>query len=175
MAEKDINMEIKLTIPKQFEEHFNMDSFKDSIKRIAFDIKEYIKLKDTNPDVIPVSGLYEKELAEALPQMFENAEIDYSEVETAELRQGVKKRLNQAYPWTEQFEFAYSHEYGEEHILILVENPVAQRQCLVAENLTDHTYMVEKEPGKDHTLIAATPEAMEKIRQYLMNNQQQKE
>ena len=48
-------MEIKLTIPKQFEKHFNMDSFKDSLKRIAFDIKEYIKLKDTNPDVIPVS------------------------------------------------------------------------------------------------------------------------
>ena len=99
-------MEIKLTIPKQFEEHFNMDSFKDSLKRIAFDIKEYIKLKDTNPDVITLSGLYEKELAEALPDMFENAEIDYSEEETAELRLGVKKRLNKAYPWTEQFEFA---------------------------------------------------------------------
>lgn len=84
-------MEIKLTIPKQFETHFNMDSFKDSLKRIAFDIKEYIKLKDSNPDVIPLSGLYEKELADALPHMFENAEIDYSEVETAELRQGVKK------------------------------------------------------------------------------------
>ena len=46
-------MKIKLTIPKQFETHFNMDSFKDSLKRIAFDIKEYIKLKDSNPDVIP--------------------------------------------------------------------------------------------------------------------------
>lgn len=168
-------MEIKLTIPKQFEEHFNMDSFKDSLKRIAFDIKEYIKLKDTNPDVIPVSGFYEKELAEALPDMFENAEIDYSEEEIAELRLGVKKRLNQAYPWTEQFELAYSHDYGEESMFILVENPVAQRKCLVVENLTDHTYMVEKELEKDHTLIEATPEAMEKIRQYLMNNQQQKE
>lgn len=164
-------MEIKLTIPKQFETNFNMDSFKDSLKRIAFDIKEYI----SNPEVIPASDPYEKELAEAIPQMFENAEIDYSEVETAELRQGVKKRLNQAYPWTEQLELAYSHEYGEESILILVENPVAQRKCIVAETLTDHTYMVEKEPGKDHTLIDATPEAMERTRQYLMNNQQQKE
>lgn len=87
-------MEIKLTIPKPFETHFNMDSFKDSLKRIAFDIKEYIKLKDSNPDVIPVSGLYEKELADALPHMFENAEIDYSQDEIAELRQGVKTRLN---------------------------------------------------------------------------------
>lgn len=172
MAAKDINMEIKLTIPKQFEEHFNMDSFKDSLKRIAFDIKEHIKLKDSKPDVIPLSGILEKELAEALPDMFENAEIDYSEEETAELRLGVKKRLNQAYPWTEQFELAYSHEYGEEAILILVENPVAQRECLVAENLTDHTYKVEKEPGKDHTLIDATPKDMERIRQYLMNQQQ---
>lgn len=42
-------MEIKLTIPKQFETNFNMDSFKDSLKRIAFDIKEYI----SNPEVIP--------------------------------------------------------------------------------------------------------------------------
>lgn len=171
-------MEIKLTIPKKFETHFNMDSFKDSLKRIAFDIKEYIKLKDTNPDVIPVSGLYEKELAEALPEMFEDAEIDYSEEEIAEIRLGVKKRLNQAYPWTEQFELAYSHDYGEEDILILVENPVAQRKCLVAENLTDHTYMVEKEIEKDHTLVDATPEAMEKIRQYLEcnnNEPQQKE
>ena len=60
-------------------------------------------------------------------------------------------------------------------MFILVENPVAQRKCLVVENLTEHTYKVEKEPGKDHTLIDATPESMERIRQYLMNNQQQKE
>ena len=98
MAAKDINMEIKLTIPKQFETHFNMDSFKDSLKRIAFDIKEYIKLKDSNPDVIPLSGLYEKELADALPHMFENAEIDYSEVETAELRQGAQETLEPSLP-----------------------------------------------------------------------------
>ena len=116
-------MKIKLTIPKQFETHFNMDSFKDSLKRIAFDIKEYIKLKDSNPDVIPLSGLYEKELVDTLPHVFEKAEIDSSEGETAELRQGVKTRVNQAYPWTEP-------------------------------------YKVENEPGTDHTLIDATPEAM---------------
>ena len=57
-------------------------------------------------------------------------------------------------------------------MFILVENPVAQRKCLVVENLTDNTYKVEKEPGKDHTLIYATPEAMERIRQYIMNQQQ---
>ncbi len=175
MAEKDINMEIKLTIPKQLE-HIDMGSLKVSLKRIAFDIKAHIELKNAlPPDVIPAPGLYEKEIAEALPEMFENAEIDYSEEEIAELRLDVKKRLNQAYPWTEQFELAYSHDYGEESMFILVEKPVAQLKCLVAENLTDHTYMVEKEPGKDPTLIDATPEAMEKIRQYLMNNQQQKE
>lgn len=167
-------MEIKLTIPKQLEKHFNMDSFKESLKRIAFDIKEYIKL----PDVIPASGRYEKEIAEALPQMFENAEIDYSEDEIAEIRQGVKKRLNTAYPWTEHLELAYSHEYGEEYVLILLENPVAHRKCLVVENLADHTYKVEKELGKDHSLVPSTPEAMEKIRQYLEcnnNEPQQKE
>lgn len=167
MAEKDIKMEIKLTIPIKFEEHFNMDSFKDSLKRIAFDIKEHIKLKDTNPDVIPLSGRYERELADALPEMFENAEIDYSEHEISELRQGVKSRLNTTYPWTEPLELSYSHAYGEESMFILVENPVAQRKCLVVENLTDHTYKVEEEPGKFHGLIDATPEAMERIRQYL--------
>ena len=176
MAEKDINMEIKLTIPKQLE-HIDIDSFKLSLKRIAFDIKAHIELKNAvPPDVIPVSGLYEKEIAEALPQMFEDAEIDYSDYERDELRLGVKKRLNQAYPWTEQFELAYSHEYGEEYMLFLIENPVAQRKCLVAENLSDHTYKVEKELGKDHSLVPSTPEAMEKIRQYLeCNNNQQKE
>lgn len=77
-------------------------SFKDSLKRIAFDIKEYIKLKDSNPDVIPLSGLYEKELADALPHMFENAEIDYSEVEIDELRKSVKKTFEPSLPvdWT---------------------------------------------------------------------------
>ena len=176
MAEKDINMEIKLTIPKQLE-HIDMDSLKVSLKRIAFDIKAHIELKNAvPPDVIPVSGLYEKEIAKALPEMFENAEIDYSEEEIAELRLGVKKRLNKAYPWTEQLELAYSHEYGEEYMLILVENPVAQRKCLVAENLTDHTYKVEKELEKDHSLVDATPEAMEKIRQYLeCNNNEPKQ
>lgn len=162
-------MEIKLTIPKQFETHFNMDSFKDSLKRIAFDIKEYIKLKDSNPDVIPLSGLYEKELADALPHMFENAEIDYSEAEIAVIRLGPKTRLNTAYPWTEQLDLLYSHEYGDESMALLVENPVTKRKCLMVENLTDHTYKVEKEPGTDHVLIDATPEAMERIRQYLMN------
>lgn len=160
-------MEIKLTIPKQFEKHFNMDCFKDSLKRIAFDIKEYIKLKNSNKDVIPLSGLPEKELADALPQMFEDAEIDYSEEEVAELRLGVKTRLNTAYPWTKQFELAYSHEYGEDSILVLIENPVAQRKVLISEDLNEHTYMVEKEPGKDHSLIKVTPEAMEKARTYL--------
>ena len=72
--------------------------FKDSLKRIAFDIKEYIKLKDSNPDVIPLSGLYEKELADALPHMFENAEIDYSEVEIDELRKSVKKTFEPSLP-----------------------------------------------------------------------------
>jgi len=178
MAEKDINMEIKLTIPKQFE-NFDMEAFKLSLKRLAFDIKAHVELKNAlPPDVIPASGIYEKEIAEALPEMFEDAEIDYSEEEIAEIRLGVKQRLNQAYPWTEQFELAYSHEFGEEDMLFLIENPVAQRKCLVAENLKDHTYKVEKELGKDHSLVPSTPEAMEKIRQYLEcnnNEPQQKE
>lgn len=162
-------MEIRMTIPKEFEEHFKNDQFKDSLGRIKFDLAEYIKLKETNDDVIPVSGNYEKELADALPQMFESAEIVLSDEETTKLRKEVKDRLNMAYPWTEKYELAYSYDYGEESILLLIENPVAQRQALIAENLTEHTYKVEKEPGTNHTLVDATPEAMEKLRDYIEN------
>ena len=68
-------MELRITIPKEFEEHFNFDHFKDSLGRIAFDLTEYIKLQETNPDVIPLSGNYEQELAYALPKIFETAKI----------------------------------------------------------------------------------------------------
>lgn len=68
-------MEIRMTIPKEFEDHFNFDHFKDSLGRIAYDLSEYIKLRDTNIDVLPLSGNYEQELAYALPKMFETAKI----------------------------------------------------------------------------------------------------
>ena len=68
-------MEIRMTIPKEFEDHFNLDHFKDSLGRIAYDLSEYITLQNTNTEVLPLSGNYEQELAYALPKMFETAKI----------------------------------------------------------------------------------------------------
>ena len=34
-------MQIILNIPKEFEEHYNKDRFKDSLSRVAFDIRSY--------------------------------------------------------------------------------------------------------------------------------------
>ena len=143
-------MEIRMTIPKEFEEHFEFDKFKDSLCRIRFDLLEYLASKGSH-DFTPLSGNYEQELADALPTMFESAEIVLSVEETTKLRKAVKDRLNTAYLWTEKYELSYSYEYGEESILLLIENPVANRKALIAENLTKHTYKVEKEPGTNHT------------------------
>lgn len=65
-------MEIRMTIPKEFEEHFKFDKFKDSLHRISFDLSEYI-MSEGNQDFTPLSGNYEQELADALPTMFASA------------------------------------------------------------------------------------------------------
>ena len=65
-------MEIRMTIPKEFEEHFKFDKFKDSLCRIRFDLSEYIR-SEGSPECTPLSGNYEQELADALPAMFASA------------------------------------------------------------------------------------------------------
>lgn len=65
-------MEIRMTIPKELEQHFEFDKFKDSLCRIRFDLSEYITSKGSH-DLIPLSGNYEQELADALPTMFASA------------------------------------------------------------------------------------------------------
>ena len=67
-------MEIRMTIPKEFEEHFRLDKFKDSLCRISFDLSEYI-MSEGNQDFTPLSGNYEQELVDALPKMFASAKI----------------------------------------------------------------------------------------------------
>ena len=65
-------MEIRMTIPKEFEQHFEFDKFKDSLCRIRFDLSEYLASKGSH-DFTPLSGKYEQELADALPTMFASA------------------------------------------------------------------------------------------------------
>lgn len=59
-------MKLLIEIPKEFEEHFNMDKFNDSLKRIRTDIQYHGN---------PISGLYERELIEMFEKAFSKAEI----------------------------------------------------------------------------------------------------
>ena len=57
-----IEMKLLIEIPTEFESHFNLDRFKDSLKRLEFDANY-------------LAGNYEKELAEMLIESFQNAQI----------------------------------------------------------------------------------------------------
>jgi len=56
-------MKLVIDIPEEFEEHYNMDHFVDSFKRIETDIKVRIGTGT-------FSGLYELELIEMLREAF---------------------------------------------------------------------------------------------------------
>lgn len=56
-------MTITLTIPKEFEDHFNADRFKDSLNRLS-------------ADAHLLAGLYERELARMLIEAFAQAEVE---------------------------------------------------------------------------------------------------
>lgn len=63
-------MKLLIEIPKEFEEHFNNDKFKDSLERIRADIK--VNLKN---GVTQLSGNYEMELAEMLRDAMNKVEV----------------------------------------------------------------------------------------------------
>lgn len=56
-------MTITLTIPKEFEDHFNTDRFKDSLNRLS-------------ADAHLMAGLYERELTQMLIEAFAQAEVE---------------------------------------------------------------------------------------------------
>ena len=62
-------MIILLEIPKEFEEHFNMDRFRDSLERVRVDI-ECARLSYST-----MSGLYEIEVIKMLSKAMIKAEI----------------------------------------------------------------------------------------------------
>jgi len=66
-------MKIMIDIPKDFEEHFNQDKFKDSIGRIAADVISQVYGEDYS-----ISGNYEIELLDMLSEAFEKAERIHS-------------------------------------------------------------------------------------------------
>lgn len=55
-------MKITIEIPKEFEEHYNIDNFEDSLKRIESDLRHL--------NYRGLSGLYELELIEMLRKAF---------------------------------------------------------------------------------------------------------
>lgn len=64
--EREFKME--LTFPKEFREHFQRDQFKDSLGRLAFDMRELFKekMKHKSSVVCMLSGLAEVELIEKI-------------------------------------------------------------------------------------------------------------
>ena len=66
-------MRIELEIPKEFEEHFKQDKFKDSLERIMADIKHSLE----NGDCL-CAGRYEYETIEMLEKSFENSRKAYN-------------------------------------------------------------------------------------------------
>ena len=66
-------MRIEIDIPKEFEEHFNQDKFKDSLERIMADIKYSLE----NVDCL-CAGRYEYETIEMLEKALENSKTAYN-------------------------------------------------------------------------------------------------
>lgn len=66
-------MRIEIEIPKEFEEHFKQDKFKDSLERIMADIKHSLENRDCL-----CAGKYEYETIEMLQKAFEDSRQVYS-------------------------------------------------------------------------------------------------
>ena len=66
-------MKIELEIPREFEQHFKQDKFKDSLERIMADIKHSLE----NGDCL-CAGRYEYETIEMLEEALENSKSAYS-------------------------------------------------------------------------------------------------
>ena len=62
-------MKVVIDIPKEFEQHFNEDKFKDSLLRLKADANYGLEHDET------ISGLYEIELLDMLVEALEKAEI----------------------------------------------------------------------------------------------------
>ena len=65
-------MRIELEIPKEFEQHFKQDKFKDSLERIMADIWHSLEIGNCL-----CAGRYEYETIEMLGKAFENSKQAY--------------------------------------------------------------------------------------------------
>ena len=82
-------MRIEIDIPKEFEEHFKQDKFKDSFERIMADIKHSLE----NGDCL-CAGRYEYETIEMLEEAFENSKTAYDVDKVVnELKQAIQNGI----------------------------------------------------------------------------------
>lgn len=65
-------MKILIEIPKEFEKHFNIDRFQDSIEKCTCDLDTMLRYEI---DYNPVAGKYDIEVLEMLIPTLENAKI----------------------------------------------------------------------------------------------------
>ena len=65
-------MRIEIEIPKEFEEHFKQDKFKDSLERIMVDIWHSLEIGNCL-----CAGNYEYEIIEMLAEALENSKSAY--------------------------------------------------------------------------------------------------
>ena len=65
-------MRIEIEIPKDFENHFKQDKFKDSLERIMADIWHYLEIGNCL-----CAGRYEYETIERLEKAFEDSKSAY--------------------------------------------------------------------------------------------------
>lgn len=79
-------MHLLIELPKELEEHFAMDKFKDSFMRICGDIKEVVRSHSEPGPSLGLSGKYEEELVDVLAKAFEAA-VDLENLDHIELRE----------------------------------------------------------------------------------------
>lgn len=63
-------MKVTIELPKEFEEHFNIDRFKDSLERIRIDIQCSLECSE-----VKMAGIYELKLIQMLRDRMLKAEV----------------------------------------------------------------------------------------------------
>ena len=82
-------MRIEIEIPKEFEEHFKQDKFKDSLERIMVDIWHLLENKNCL-----CAGNYEYETIKMLEEALENSKTAYSVDKVVEELLALNKNYN---------------------------------------------------------------------------------
>lgn len=130
-------MRIEIEIPKEFEEHFNQDKFKDSFERIMADIKHSLE----NGDCL-CAGRYEYETIEMLQKAFENSKTVYDMDDVAnaviEITERISNNCNEIeLDWPEEERTGYDMNEDILKIRHLVKHGCIETDDVCEWKLTD--------------------------------------